>query len=105
MPEKIELCENCTYADDYKENPDEFKEVLGRFASSGFSCDGPVQKLAEGSSPFAVPQPRMVKQCGLDSALEKALNEAGYQDTPEENTGRQMFLRGELEFRHIDEPQ
>jgi hypothetical protein len=105
MEEKLTICEDCTYAKDHRENPEAFTEVLGRFAASGFTCDGPASKLAPGASPFTVPTPRMVKQCGLDKALEKVLGEAGYEDTPNENTGRQMFFDGELELSPVSEAQ
>jgi hypothetical protein len=104
MEEKIELCEDCIHANTYRENPEAFEEVLGRFAASGFSCEGVVRELAPGTSPFAVPLPKMRKQCGLDKALSLALEAEGYDDTPEDSTGRQMFFRDELKLSPIDAP-
>ncbi len=102
-PNALEICKECIYYQEHQNNPEAFTEVLGRFAAAGFSCDGPVSEMALGSSPFA-PRPQMVKKCGLDKALELALKAEGYEDTPTENTGREMFFSGELELSPIEDP-
>lgn len=101
MADKIELCDDCIHNKAYEQDPQAFEEALGRFAASGFTCDGLDRELAPGSSPFDVPTPRMVKKCGLDKALELALNAEGYEDTPTENTGRQLFFNGELDLSPV----